>query len=227
MLFNPWLVFSLVFLGVWLIVWLVRPSLRKEMLWASVLTLPLGLSEPLFVPEYWNPPSLFNLAARTGFDIESFIFCFAFGGLGSVLYEAILNEHHQRLKKARDQWFHSFSILLPLPAFLLLELFTTWNAIYTVSAAMALGGLATMLCRRDLVKHTIVGGLMFTVFYGVVFLVFTTIYPGIVTNVWNLPALTGTLILGIPLEELLFAGSFGMLWSSVYEHIAGLRASKK
>lgn len=224
MLFNPWLVFSLVFLGVWFVVWMVRPALRKEMLWASVITAPIALSEPLFVPEYWNPPSLFNLAARTGFDIESFIFSFAIGGLGSVLYEAILNEHHQQLKNVRDHWFHSLSILLPLPTFLLLELLTTWNAIYTTSAAMALGGLATMLCRRDLVKHTIVGGLIFLVFYGSIFLLFTFLYPGIVTQVWNLPALSGTLILGIPLEELFFAGSFGMLWSSVYEHIMGIRA---
>jgi hypothetical protein len=26
---------------------------------------------------YWNPPSLFDLAHRTGFDVESFILCFA------------------------------------------------------------------------------------------------------------------------------------------------------
>ncbi len=207
-------------------VWMVRPALRKEMLWASVITAPIALSEPLFVPEYWNPPSLFNLAARTGFDIESFIFSFAIGGLGSVLYEAILNEHHQRLKRTQDQWFHSFSILFPLPAFLLLELFTTWNAIYTTSAAMALGGLATMFCRRDLVKHTLVGGLLFTLFYGVVFLFFIIVYPGIVTRIWNIPALSGTFFLGIPLEEILFAGSFGMLWSSVYEHIMGIQARK-
>jgi hypothetical protein len=32
------------------------------------------LTEPLFVPDYWNPPSLFDLARRSGFDIESVIF---------------------------------------------------------------------------------------------------------------------------------------------------------
>lgn len=36
-----------------------------------------GLTEPLFVPKYWNPPSLFDLAQRTGFGIKSLIFCFA------------------------------------------------------------------------------------------------------------------------------------------------------
>lgn len=50
------------------------------MLRVSLLTAPFGLTEPLFVPEYWNPPSLFVLEQRTGFDLEIFIFCFGIGG---------------------------------------------------------------------------------------------------------------------------------------------------
>ncbi len=48
-----------------------------------------GFSEPLFVPEYWSPPSLFKLAEKTGFDIESFIFSFAIGGIVVVLYRLL------------------------------------------------------------------------------------------------------------------------------------------
>jgi hypothetical protein len=51
--------------------------------------MPLGLTEPLFVPEYSNPPSLFNLAQRTGVDIERLIFCFAIGGIAAVLYNVL------------------------------------------------------------------------------------------------------------------------------------------
>jgi hypothetical protein len=38
--------------------------------------------------------------------------------------------------------------------------------------------------------------------------------------VWNLPALSGLLIAGIPAEELLFGLTFGMYWTGVYEHLA-------
>jgi len=55
---NPWLVFSLILLGIWLFIWIIKKKVRKEMLWFSILTAPFGLIEPLFVPEYWNPPSL-------------------------------------------------------------------------------------------------------------------------------------------------------------------------
>ena len=62
------------------------------MWWASVYMAPFGLTEPLFVPEYWNPPSLFELAQKTGFDIESFIFSFAIGGIGAVLYTSLMRK---------------------------------------------------------------------------------------------------------------------------------------
>ena len=42
--------------------------------------------------------------------------------------------------------------------------------------------------------------------------------PGYIAQVWNLPALSGVLIGGIPLEELLFGFSFGWYWTGVYEH---------
>jgi hypothetical protein len=59
------------------------------MLRVSTLTALFGLTQPLFVPAYWNPPSLFDLAHRTGFDIESLIFCFAIGGLGAAGYRVL------------------------------------------------------------------------------------------------------------------------------------------
>jgi hypothetical protein len=89
-----WLVFSLIWLGIWLAIFLVRPFVRREMFWVSLLTMPFGLAQPLFVPKYWNPPSLFNLAAKTGFDVESLIFSFAVGGIVAVLYEAIFKARH-------------------------------------------------------------------------------------------------------------------------------------
>src|SRR3989344_8352240 len=111
---NPWLFFSLIFLVFWFVVYLFRPNLKKEMLWASILTAPFGLTEPLFVPAYWNPPSLFNLAVRTGFDIESIIFSFAIGGIGAIIYETLFNIKHQKIGKhemhSRRHIFHLLAL---------------------------------------------------------------------------------------------------------------------
>ena len=77
-----WFIWSLIILALWAVIYLSQKSVRKEMLKMSLITMPFGLTEPLFVPEYWFPPSLFNLAENTGFDIESIIFSFAIGGTG-------------------------------------------------------------------------------------------------------------------------------------------------
>lgn len=84
-----WLTWSSAFLVPWIALFVGVPLFRRVMVLSSVFTMPFGLTEPLFVPRYWNPPSLFDLARRTGFDLESLIFCLAIGGVGVVLYNAI------------------------------------------------------------------------------------------------------------------------------------------
>ena len=220
---NPWLTFSLILLGIWTLIWIVKPSVRKEMLWVSIVTAPLGLTEPMFVPEYWNPPSLFDLAARTGFDIESLIFCFAVGGIGAVLYETFGNAEHVKMggyeMHASRHKFHKVMLMSPIIVFLPLYFFTGLNPIYTSSIAMLIGSLAAMLCRPALIKKICLGSLLFLGVYFIFFFSFNLVYPGIVEQVWNLNAISGILILGVPLEELMFAVTFGGLWSSYYEHI--------
>lgn len=44
---------------------LLNPRLRGVIWRTSAATALLGLTEPLFVPVYWNPPSLFELAQRS------------------------------------------------------------------------------------------------------------------------------------------------------------------
>lgn len=56
----------------------------SELWWASLTCALLGVTEPLFVPEYWNPPSILRVRR---WDLESFLFCFAVGGLSAVVTE--------------------------------------------------------------------------------------------------------------------------------------------
>jgi len=56
----------------------------REFWWGSFFCALLGFTEPLFVPEYWTPPSVLSLGS---WDLESFLFCFAIGGIAAVLPE--------------------------------------------------------------------------------------------------------------------------------------------
>lgn len=218
---NPWLAGALALLVAWLAVFWLRPVVRKEMLHVSLWTMMLGLTEPFFVPEYWNPPSLFDLAAKTGFDVESFIFTFAIGGLAAVLYEALFPVRHKEraafATKSR-RMLHRLALLSPFLLFVVLIIGTSFNPIYAAIMALFAGSFFAVLCRPDLLRKVLTGGVLFLALYFLFFIVFNAIYPTFVQEVWNLAALSGILIFAIPIEELLFAFSVGLLWSSVYEH---------
>jgi len=217
-----WFFWASAFLIPWGMLFLAFPEQRKIMWQVSVATMPFGLTEPLFVPEYWNPPTLFDLAQRTGFDLESLIFCFGIGGVGSVLYSVLTHRHDMPMPPSEKHLplhrHHYTALISPFIAFPLLY-FLPWNPIYPSIAAMVIGAVATLACRPDLRSKTWVGGVLFLAYYFAFFLALEATSPGYVQRVWNLPDLSGILWLGIPLEELLFAFTFGLYWSGVYEHL--------
>jgi hypothetical protein len=114
---------------------------------------------------------------------------------------------------------HIYILFVPVLVFLVLSLFTDLNHIYCGILAMFMGGLTTLYCRPDLKGKIWVGGLLFTLLYFVYFGSILPFYPDYVELYWNLENLTQILVLGIPIEELLFAFTFGMYWSGLYEHL--------
>jgi hypothetical protein len=218
-----WLIWSLIALCSWAIIYWRRPEFRLEMLRVSIWTSLLGLTEPLFVPEYWSPPSLFNLAEKTGFDIESLIFSFSIGGIGAVIYKlfvpvrSVPMAEEERVNAKHK--LHRLILFIPVGIFIVLSAFTNLNHIYCGVIALFFGGIATLYCRPDLKIAIWFGGLAFLAIYIVYFGSLLLVYPEYVNMYWNLPELTGIKIIGIPLEELLFSFTFGMYWSGLYEHL--------
>ena len=219
-----WLIWSLLLVGIWLVVYIFLndKEKRKEMLIVSLLTSLTGLTEPLFVPVYWNPPSLFNLASLTGFDIESLIFSFAAGGIVVIIYELIFRTAHEKMevssRHATPHRYHLWAILSMPIIFFILLFFTKLNPIYISVISLIVGGLATWYCRPDLKKKMVTSAFLFLGLYFFYFLTLIIMFPGYVQQVWNLQVVSGILVVGIPLEELLYAFSFGFMWSSIYEH---------
>lgn len=216
-----WLIWSSAFLLPWIALYIGSPLLRTVMWRASLATSLFGLSEPIFVPAYWLPPSLFELAQRTRFDIESVIFSFAIGGIGAVLYNALSRTHLVAVTASTRREplhrFHTFALLLPAVSFVPLALLP-WNSIYAAVTALVLGGAASVVCRPHLARKTLVGGVLFLGIYALFMLGLVWTAPGYIAGVWNLPALSGILVYDIPIEEFLFGAAFGLFWSGVYEH---------
>ena len=223
-----WLLWSTAFLVPWAALFAWFPRHRRSMVWASLFTAPFGLTEPLFVPEYWNPPSLFELARTTGFDIESLVFSFAIGGVAAVLVNVLTGRlaeplptgerHHLRHR------LHPLALASPLLVFPMLWLLP-WNPIYPGIVAMAIGAAAAAACRPDLLGNTLLGAFIFVCYYLVFLVGLKLTAPGYIERVWNLGALSGWTPFGFPFEELLFAACFGGYWAGVYEHFTWHRPS--
>jgi hypothetical protein len=221
-----WLAWSSAFLVPWIALFLAAPAFRGRMLRVSAATSLLGLTEPIFVPEYWNPPSLLDLAQRTGFDLESVIFCFAIGGLGAFGYHALAGRSlgpmpaHERARGRHR--FHRLALAAPFIAFVPLYLLP-WNPIYAGIAALAIGGAANVLCRPDLGRNTLLGGALFAALYAAFMALLVVAAPGYIGRVWNLQGLSGLSLGAVPVEELAFGFSFGTYWTGIYEHFAWMR----
>lgn len=211
---------SLIFLALWAVFYWRRKDLRREMGVMSVLTAPLALSDLLFVPDYWQPKTLFGIPV----GVEGFLFCFAVGGVAAVLYEILLqrrvskSDRSLRRKSLRHRLFFFAGPLIVL----LLYLFARWSFIYAVLLGMAANGLIVVILRRDLFPALAFSGSVFALLHTFLFILLLKVFPEML-SLWTLENLWGVLIAGVPIEEFLWAFLTGAAVGSFYEFWKGYR----
>src|SRR5690349_20955041 len=80
--------YSLIFLFIWMIFYILRQDLRRQMLIFSFIITPLGpLSEFWFLKDYWRRPTVMGYPI----GIEDAIFAFASGGIAYAIYKIFFN----------------------------------------------------------------------------------------------------------------------------------------
>ena len=213
---------ALIFDAAWLACYLLGKSYRAEIRWGTLISAPLALTSILFVPQYWTPPSLFNLDQKIRVGIEDFLWAAAVGGIASVVAENLLKERLSALRNAvRERHYMPFVFVVGV--FLALEFWHPSKTIYNCIIAFVMGAAVIAYVRSDLIPTMCIGALSFTVLYFALFLIFLFLYPGFVQRYYNVPNLLGIYIAGVPIEELLFAGTGGAIWSVAYEYLQGYR----
>jgi hypothetical protein len=247
---NPYL-FGCGILFVWWLIVLIIVRVRgtrknlHEFWWGTFACALLGFTEPLFVPEYWTPPSILSFGR---WDLESFLFCAFVGGISGVapewrplriLFQAI-DFGIWKLSRRIYDWFQRLTGGLPLPPeddivsprdlrrdnALLLAIFLGGfgftahlglNVIYDAALTCLLVGAYVAWYRPRLRWQVWAGGLTFTVIYTVVLLLTGLRYPTFYDDHWNLSALSGIRIWDAPLEEYIFAFTMGVFWGPLFE----------
>jgi hypothetical protein len=217
-----YLVGALIFDAAWLACYLLGKNYLAEIRWGTMISAPLALTSILFVPQYWTPPSLFDLDQKIRMGIEDFLWAAAVGGIASVVAEILLKERLSRLRKvAHKRHFAPFVVIVVV--FIALELWHKDKTIYNCIIAFAIGAIVIAVLRSDLIPTMLIGALSFTALYFVLFLIVLLLYPDFVNRFYNIPKLLGIYVRGVPIEELLFAGTGGAIWSVAYEYVQGYR----
>jgi hypothetical protein len=253
---NPYLFGCLMLLAFWLLMRFFAMDLtkkhwiRREFWWASFTCAALGFTEPLFVPSYWNPPSILKFGR---WDFESFPFCLAVGGISAVLTEVppikgflvyiyyggekILRWLLGNVSTITGGRIHPRILDRPLVRVIIpreqlrienMLLVTFCLAVFGVTGQFAINIIykAAIVCfssavwiswRRPSLRWQIPGGgLSFICLYTIVLVVTGHRYPHFF-DCWNEKALSGYHLLGAPVEEYLYAFTFGAFWAPLYE----------
>jgi len=217
-----YLVGTLIFGLAWIACYVIGKRYRAQMLWGSVVAAPFAITSVLFVPQYWSPPSLFDLDQRFRVGIEDFLWAAAVGGIASVVGELLLKERLAKTRSRRPKR-HYAPFIVMLVVFAALELWHPSKTIYNTVAALAACAIVVSFLRPDLIMLMFTGAGTFTVLYLLLFLYFLALYQHFIERFYNIPNLLGIYVLGVPIEELLFAASFGAVWSVAYEYLQGYR----
>jgi len=220
--------FGVCVLGVvWAIFFFLRKDLRKQQVLISILSAPLApISQVLwFHHDYWRPPyALFVEIQGVPVGIEELFFAFFISGIGSVAYQVIFRKRIER------GWQHSLVTIaivgLTVVAFLVLKLFN-FNTIWASTDALLLGTLMLVAMNRRLMPDALISvGLVLILTYPLYWALFF-IFPDAHSIFWVSGGLSGTDLLGAPLEEMTwfvawaaFSGILYESWVNVQRYIS-------
>jgi hypothetical protein len=208
----------------WLPIYVLRKGLRREMLFFSLLCAPIGpLSEYFYRHDYWRP----ELFTGWPVGLEDALFGFFIGGIAAVAYEAVFSKQPHAVHSTIRRWYMFATVPICIVWMLVGTFVLGINSVYASIILFVLLGLFIVWRRPDLLRGAIAGGLLLAAAMFVFYQVWIGLYPGIIQEWWLLHNLSGVLISGVPLEELMWAFGWGFVAGPSYEFITGVRYKNK
>ncbi len=209
------------FFVIWLVFFLLCHKLHRQMF---IIGLFLVASSPVNIIwhyDYWHPLYIFG----TSFRFEDFFWGFAFAGIAATAYEFFFHKHLRAENKLSLVTTGLRMIkLLFIIIIGLLFIFTNilgLNSIYSISIGIVATIIYMLWQRRDLIYPALWSGFFSLLFIFIFYIIWLHIYPGVFVKFWQMNVISGILVLGIPVEELIWFFLAGMLLGPMYEFITG------
>jgi hypothetical protein len=181
----------------------------------ALMSLPFAATEFLFYPTYWDPETLFDLVARIGFGIEDVLFVAGLGMLSSGVYPFVFNKRvlRETSEPVAAMIARAAVLLIATAAAVGVAVALGVHLIYAAPAIMVIADIVILLRRGDLLRPSVVGGLLTVGVYGGLSLLFQLLIPGAFELDWNTEEFLNVFVFGIPVEELLYGFAAGLIGS--------------
>lgn len=217
-----YLVGSLVFLVFWILLYIHRKDLRREM-WVTSITVAIvsvATAHYWWTVDWWRPQTI--TGTRVG--IEDFVTGFTAGGVAAVIYEEVFRKRHIRNRKLRRHHPGVFTMLLLLSNTTAFSFWGTGLTSFSASAVSMIIVTSLMLYyRRDLINSGFISGILMALVSLPAYWVVIFLSPGWVNATYLFKNLSGILVAGVPVEELIFWFLTGFLIGPFYEYWQGER----
>lgn len=216
-----YLSFTGIYFVIWIILFLLRKDLRKEMLALGVVFGIAGvISQLTHVVDWWQPPTI----TGTRIGIEDFLIGFFMGGVVGVLYEEFFKKHFRSVRKRKPtffNWFFHWSLLgLFAVSFLASFYIFGLHSFYAALVALCLFTFYMLVMRRDLIVDSLVSGVLTVIVGTVVYLLLFLLFPNYIVQFWYLPDVWfSKMLLGIPLAEYIWYFFAGAFIGPLYEYL--------
>ena len=206
---------------VWFLLFLIRKDTRKEMIICSTL---ISITGPalnfLFVQDWWHPISFFD-GTRTAI-LESLIVAFFIGGVASVPYEILFKKRLKQKKKIfevkGDIKFFNLAVIGAIfffGSFYILGINSFISSLICFSAPL----LVILYKRKDLIKNSILSGILMIPIVIVVYTFIELITPGWINAFWLWQNTPEIIILNVPIDDLIHYMFIGALAGPIYEYM--------
>ena len=163
----------------------------------------------------------------TRVGIEDFLMGFSGGGILASIYEEVFRK--RLYKRTLTKNFPPGSMVLLLLAWLTGMLFWGLHLTSFWAATIAMIAIAAIMFyyRRDLLIAGFITGICMAIISFPMYWGILLIYPNWVQQTYYLNHLSGILITGIPIEEIIFWFLAGLLWGPFYEYWKGEKLRRR
>ncbi|MBV9159774.1 MAG: hypothetical protein JO019_04225 [Candidatus Kaiserbacteria bacterium] len=215
-----YLTLDLFFAVLWMLIFVFRADVRRELLVTSLILTLFSILEPIIARDYFAPE--YALPIFRGFGFEDVMYCFFLGGLASVIHDAFLRNRGTE-RTARHLFIWAALLAAGFAAFFIGTLAFHANSIMYGAVLLLVLGTLHLIVRPELWANAVSSALLTL---AIVFVAYRgwllPLYPSVMHDFIR----SDSYLFNIPVQEYLFALAWGFYCGPAYKFALGLRARR-